>query len=91
MAERSPTAILDTMRAVLSSLIAFALVGVAASFAGVDPGGQEGANIPTSGSAPDNEAAARHARRTACLKEAKARKLVGPARDAFVKDCLGGS
>ena len=37
----------------------------------------------------DNDAPARHARRTACLKEAKARKLVGARRTAYVKDCIG--
>jgi len=34
------------------------------------------------------EAAARHIRRTACLKEAKAKKLVGTARNDYVKDCI---
>jgi hypothetical protein len=39
----------------------------------------------------DNDAPARHARRTACLKDAKARKLVGARRTAYVKDCMGAS
>jgi len=34
------------------------------------------------------EAAARHAKRTACLKEAKSKKLVGANRNAYVKDCM---
>ncbi len=46
--------------------------------------------IPTSAPAADDDAAARHARRTVCLQEAKARKLVGARRDAFVKECLAG-
>jgi hypothetical protein len=33
-------------------------------------------------------AAARHAKRTACLKEAKAKKLVGASKNAYVQDCL---
>ena len=37
---------------------------------------------------PPSEAAARHAKRTACLKQAKAKKLVGADRNSFVKDCL---
>jgi|HubBroStandDraft_6_1064221.scaffolds.fasta_scaffold2518928_1 hypothetical protein len=37
----------------------------------------------------DNDAPARHARRTACLKEAKTKKLVGAQRNAYVKDCTG--
>jgi len=34
--------------------------------------------------------AARHAKRTACLKEAKAKKLLGAERSAYVKNCVGG-
>jgi hypothetical protein len=36
-----------------------------------------------------SDAAARHAKRTACLKEAKTKKLVGAKRSAYVKNCLG--
>jgi hypothetical protein len=32
--------------------------------------------------------AARHAKRTECLKQAKAKKLVGEDRTAYVKACL---
>jgi hypothetical protein len=35
------------------------------------------------------QAAARHARRTECLKEAKTKKLVGANKDTYVKDCVG--
>jgi hypothetical protein len=35
------------------------------------------------------DAAAKHAKRTACLKEAKARKLLGAEKTAFLKDCIG--
>ncbi|MDP9011616.1 MAG: hypothetical protein M3O41_02960 [Pseudomonadota bacterium] len=41
----------------------------------------------TVGSASD--AAARHAKRTECLKEAKAKKLVGADKSSFLKDCTG--
>jgi hypothetical protein len=34
------------------------------------------------------EAAARHIRRTACLKQAKAKKLLGTARNDYIKDCV---
>jgi hypothetical protein len=37
----------------------------------------------------DNDAPARHARRTACLRDAKSKKLVGAQRNAYVKDCVG--
>jgi hypothetical protein len=35
-----------------------------------------------------NDAAARHAKRTNCLKEARARKLLGTEKTAFLKNCL---
>jgi hypothetical protein len=35
-----------------------------------------------------SDAAIRHAKRTACLKEAKARKLVGNDKNSYIKDCL---
>jgi len=33
-------------------------------------------------------AAAKHAKRTACLKQAKAKKLAGADKSAFLKDCM---
>jgi hypothetical protein len=35
------------------------------------------------------QAAARHARRVACLKEARDKKLVGAGKNSYVKDCVG--
>jgi hypothetical protein len=35
-----------------------------------------------------NDAAAKHAKRTACLKEANAKKLVGAEKTAFLKNCI---
>ena len=35
------------------------------------------------------DAAAKHAKRTACLKETKARKLLGAEKTAFLTDCIG--
>lgn len=34
------------------------------------------------------DAAARHLKRTACLKEAKAKKLIGADKSAFLKSCF---
>ena len=42
---------------------------------------------PASASAGD--AAAKHAKRTACLKESKTKKLVGAEKTAFLKECIG--
>ena len=38
--------------------------------------------------APASDAAARHAKRTACLKQARAKKLVGAEKNSFIKDCV---
>jgi hypothetical protein len=35
-----------------------------------------------------NDDAARHTKRTNCLKEAKSRKLVGTEKTAFLKQCI---
>jgi hypothetical protein len=37
------------------------------------------------------DAAVKHAKRTACLKETKARKLLGAEKTAFLKDCIGAA
>ena len=42
-------------------------------------------NVPATGAPSD--AAAKHAKRTACLKEAKAKKLVGTDKTSFLKNC----
>jgi len=34
------------------------------------------------------EAAARHIKRTACIQSAKAKKLVGNAKNDYIKDCV---
>jgi hypothetical protein len=40
-------------------------------------------------SVADNEAAARHAKRTACITQARAKKLVGAQKTAYIKGCIG--
>jgi hypothetical protein len=37
---------------------------------------------------PASDAAAKHAKRTACLKDAKAKKLVGADKTSFIKTCI---
>jgi hypothetical protein len=47
--------------------------------------------IPASSTSPPpaaGDAAVRHAKRTACLKESRARKLVGAEKTAFLKKCI---
>jgi hypothetical protein len=48
--------------------------------------------IPTpapAAAAPPGDAAAKHAKRTACLKDAKTKKLVGADKTSFLKNCIG--
>jgi hypothetical protein len=40
------------------------------------------------GTAAPSDAAEKHIKRTACLKEAKAKKLVGEQKNAFIKNCV---
>jgi hypothetical protein len=48
------------------------------------------ASAPSTNAAPlaADAAAAKHAKRTACLKEAKTKKLVGADKSGFLKDCM---
>jgi hypothetical protein len=41
----------------------------------------------TTGTTSANDAAAKHAKRTACLQDAKTKKLVGADKTAFLKTC----
>jgi hypothetical protein len=65
--------------------LAFAAPPAAApSAASVGPPASRAAAAPAE--VPD--AAAKHAKRTACLKTAKTRKLIGADKTAFIKNCL---
>jgi psiF repeat len=44
--------------------------------------------LPTPAPAASGDAAAKHAKRTACLKEAKTKKLVGADKTSFLKSCI---
>ena len=46
------------------------------------------AEKPAPAAAPTGDAAAKHAKRTACLQNAKAQKLVGAEKTAFLKNCI---
>jgi hypothetical protein len=49
------------------------------------------ANVPAAPNpapAPSGDAAAKHAKRTACLKDAKAKKLVGAEKTEFLRSCM---
>jgi hypothetical protein len=58
---------------------------------GVAPAAAPATPVPSLAPALDSaasDAAARHAKRTACLKQAKARKLLGAEKKSFIKDCI---
>ena len=42
----------------------------------------------SAGAGNPSDAAEKHAKRSACLKDAKAKKLVGARKTAFLKDCM---
>lgn len=57
------------------------------------PAAAPGAATPAAAAATttavtDSDAAAKHAKRTVCVKNAKAKKLVGAQKTAFIKDCV---
>jgi len=55
-----------------------------ASSAATAPAG----TAPSDAAGRAGDAAAKHAKRTVCLKDAKTRKLVGAEKTAFLKDCI---
>jgi hypothetical protein len=59
-----------------------AIPGTAEPGAAAAPAGSPAATPPA------GDAAAKHAKRTACLKDAKAKKLVGAEKTAFLRNCI---
>jgi len=52
------------------------------------PGTAATPTSPPAAAPPPGDAAAKHAKRTACLKDAKAKKLVGAEKTAFLRNCI---
>lgn len=85
------------------ALSAAAAVFAAAVFAAGQPGAdavvpraapvpaQAGAPPGSPTASPTGDAAAKHAKRTACLKAVKAKKLVGADKASFLKNCIASS
>jgi hypothetical protein len=73
--------------AMTCSMLLWPLVDAGAGQAPATPAAPA-AVTPPDPNAPASDAAARHAKRTGCLKQAKAKKLVGAAKASFVKSCL---
>jgi predicted small lipoprotein YifL len=82
------------MRSVLPAVAVFLiLLSIAANLVLGSSGPQASppANVPASPAtapAAEGDAAAKHAKRTACIKTAKAKKLVGAQKTAFIKECM---
>jgi hypothetical protein len=62
--------------------------GSAATPATATPTATPAPTTAPASTAAAGDAAAKHAQRTACLKETKARKLLGAEKTAFLKDCI---
>jgi len=62
--------------------------GAAATPGAAVPGAAATPTSPPAATPPSGDAAAKHAKRTACLKDAKAKKLVGAEKTAFLRNCI---
>ena len=75
------------MRAIAASL-GMVIITLGSSFAADAPKPAPIAPAATPPSASSDAAAARHARRIACRKEAHDQKLTGEERLDYIKDCM---
>jgi hypothetical protein len=79
---------LEPMRSVFRPLtVSIALTALAGGIAAADANRPPPTALPASTPAPDSDAA-KHAKRTVCLKDAKSKKLVGAPKAAFIKECM---
>jgi hypothetical protein len=72
--------------AIVAAAVWVCLLPAAGGFADA-PAAAAPSPAPAPGSM-SNDAAAKHAKRTACLKEAKTKKLVGADKTSFLKNCI---
>jgi psiF repeat len=70
----------------VAAAVCLSLSAVAGGFAAAPPA--QPADVPTHAAPPSGDAAAKHTKRTACLKDAKTKKLVGAEKTSFVKTCI---
>jgi hypothetical protein len=82
------------MRLLLAALTACLLLsgiglpgGLGAQSAPPSPTAPAKPATPPAAASADSDAAARHAKRTACIKEARSKKLVGAQRTDYIKAC----
>ena len=75
----------------LSAVAGFAVAGFAAALADTPAANAPAtavAALGTPAATPPSDAAAKHTKRTACLKDAKTKKLVGADKTSFLKTCI---
>ncbi len=90
-AARAPVAILIGMRlAVTAALLCLGLLAWAMQPA-MSQSTVPAAPVADTASAGQSDAPEKHAKRTACLKQAKLKKLVGAQKTAYLKDCRAES
>ena len=67
--------------------LCFSVAAIQAAFSQTPASSTAPAATPAATAAAD-DAAAKHAKRTACLAQAKAQKLVGAEKTAYLKSCI---
>jgi hypothetical protein len=81
--------------AFVAGALGLSLVGIAAQHSPPAtepaPSSTAAAVDPSAASAVSSDAAVKHAKRTACLKDAKTKKLVGADKVSFLKNCIAAS
>jgi psiF repeat len=73
---------------IVAAAVCVALLALSVGFADIPPPGDAAAGAAATPAPPPSSDAAKHAKRTACLKDAKAKKLVGPEKTSFIKSCI---
>jgi hypothetical protein len=71
-----------------AACVGLVLLSVQAAISQSNPPPAPPAQSTAPGSAAPSDAAEKHIKRTACLKQAKAKKLVGDQKNAFIKHCV---
>jgi hypothetical protein len=67
--------------------LALSLAGVSAAPQPTVPPAAATPAVPATSTTTGSDAADRHAKRTACIKDAKTKKLHGPDKTAYIKNC----
>jgi hypothetical protein len=73
--------------AAVAAAVSLSLVGMAEGFSDAPAASPSPAASAVAAPA-SGDAAAKHAKRTACLKDAKTKKLVGADKTSFLKSCI---